>query len=497
MNEFERRLIESPDLPTLPAIAQRILELGNQVDTDLIHLSNTISADPSIATRILRLINSPAYGLPREIVSIREAVLYLGFNAVRSVALSFSFLRSLREGHVPSVDGLNELWRTSLMNALATRRLAQEVGGWDGEEAFLAGLISDCGTLLMYKLVPEYPDLVVSFRNAHADLLDLEQANLETDHMRLGELLLEAWRFPEEFRMLIAGHHDSSRLPQDSALELRARVLTASWLCARALTVPAFAPETLRLDRRVAGLLGLPVPVVRAIASELPDELRETAAVFEIPAEEQLSFDELLVRANQRLSELALEGEQAQARAREEGERYERVLFTDLRRQFGSSLSTDEASGLLSRDSFETVLEAFFRRAREARSSLGLAVVELDELKTLGSEFTGEVVREVRSRVEAQTRNSDVSARFSEDQVTVLIAGCWPADLEHVAERIRVEVEGRPFIAGGAERSFSVAIGIATATPHLDALDPRAFVRLAFSALDRAKGSPGRIAVEN
>ena len=496
MNEFERRLIESPDLPTLPAVAQRILELCNQVDIDLIHLSNTISADPAITTRILRLINSPAYGLTREIVSIREAVLYLGFNAVRSVALSFSFLRSLREGHTPSVKGLNEVWRTSLMNALATRRLAQEVGGWDGEEAFLAGLIADCGTLLMYKLVPEYPDLVVSFRQGEADLLDLERANLSTDHMRLGELLLEAWRFPEDFRTLIAGHHDSSRLPTDSTLELRARILTASWICARALTVPAFAPETLRLDRRVAGLLGLPVAVVRAIASELPDELRDTAAVFEIAADQQLGFDELLERANQRLSQLALEGEQAQMQAREEGEKYDRILFTDLRRKLGSSLSTDESSGLLSRDSFDIVLDAFFRRAREARSSLSVMVIELEELKALGPAIAGEVIREVRSRVEAQTRSSDVSARFAEDQVSVLIAGCWPADLEHVAERVRVEVEGRPFVTRGTERSFSVAIGVATTTPHLDALDPRAFVRLVCSALDRAKGSPARISVE-
>jgi diguanylate cyclase (GGDEF)-like protein len=496
MHEFERQLLESPDLPTLPAVAQRVLELCNQVDTDLILLSNTISADPSIATRILRLINSPAYGLAREIVSIREAVLYMGFNSVRSVALSFSFLRSLRDGQAATVDGLNDVWRTSLMNALAARRLAQEVGGWDGEEAFLAGLIADCGTLLMYKLVPEYPELVVSFRNGDADLLDLEQANLPTDHTRLGELLLEAWRFPEDFRTLIGGHHDSSRLPPDSTLELRARVLTASWICARALTVPAFAPETLRLDRLVAGLLGLPVAVVRAIASELPDELRDTAAVFEIPADQQLSFDELLERANRRLSELALEGEQAQMQAREEGERYDRVLFTDLRRQLGSSLTLDEKSGLLSRDSFDTVLEAFFRRAREARSSLGVMLIELDELKALGSEVTSEVLREVRSRVEAQTRGSDVNARFGEDQVAVLIAGCWPSDLEHVAERIRVEVEGRPFVTRGAERNFSLAVGIATTTPHLDALDPRAFVRLACAALDRAKGSPGRIAVE-
>jgi diguanylate cyclase (GGDEF)-like protein len=260
--------------------------------------------------------------------------------------------------------------------------------------------------------------------------------------------------------------------------------------------VPAFAAETLRIDRRVAGLLGLPVPVVRAIASELPDELRDSAAVFEIPADQQLSYDELLEQANRRLSELAIEGDRVQRQAQEEGEKYDRVLFTDLRRQLGSALSTDDGSGLLCRESFDAVLEAFYRRAREARSSLGLMVVEIEDLKKLGPDAASDALREVRTRVEAQTRTSDVCARFGDDQVAVLVAGCWPADLEHVAERVRVEIEGRPLGTRGIEGSCSVAIGVATTSPHLDALDPRAFTRLACSALDRARGASTRIVVE-
>ncbi|MEE8556550.1 MAG: HDOD domain-containing protein, partial [Myxococcota bacterium] len=130
MNEFERQLIESPRLPTLPGVAQRVLELCNQDNGDLIELADTISYDPSVTTRVLRLINSAMYGLAREIISIREAVLYLGFNAVRSVALSFSLVRSL---HGEESEELRGVWHTSLMNALAARRLAHEMGGWDEE----------------------------------------------------------------------------------------------------------------------------------------------------------------------------------------------------------------------------------------------------------------------------------------------------------------------------------------------------------------------------
>jgi diguanylate cyclase (GGDEF)-like protein len=492
MNEFERRLINSPNLPTLPAVAQRVLELCNRDDTDLIQLGDTISLDPGVTTRVLRLINSPIYGLAREIVSIREAVLYLGFNAVHSVALSFSFVRSLGPG--PGTEGLAELWQTSLMNALAARRLTHEVGGWDGEEAFLAGLVADCAAMLMYKMVPDYRDIIGRFQMGEADLLDMERASLPSDHMRLGELLLEAWRFPPEFRSLVGVHHESNRVPPDSPLELRARILTASWLCARALTIRGFTSETVRLDLRVAGLLGLPVPVVHAITSELPDELRETAAVFEIPVDQQLSFEELLEEANRSLSSLALEGEQALMQASQEGREYSQVLFTDLRRELASSLSIDEQSELLTRESFETVLEAFHRRARKARSSLGLMLIHVDQLKEVAPEIQGAVLKEVRERVETQTRGSDLCGRFTEDQVAVLIAGCWPPDLQHVAERVRVAVEGRPLRTD--DRPAGVTIGVAATTPHLDSLDPRAFVRLACSALDRAQATPERINVD-
>jgi diguanylate cyclase (GGDEF)-like protein len=496
MNEFERQLIGSRSLPTLPAVAQRILEVCSRDESDLIDLSNTISYDPAIATRVLRLINSPAYGLCREVVSMREAVLYLGFNAVRSVALSFSFIHSFKGPDGPSAQGFNELWRTSLASGLAARRLAQELGGWDGEEAFLSGLIADCGTLLMYKKVPEYPSLVARFRQGEADLLELERANLPTDHMKIGAHLLERWSFPAHFWTVIGAHHDARRLAADSSLELRVRVLNSAWLCARAVTVPGFGGDILRLDHRVARLLGLPVTVVRAIASELPDEILEVANVFDIPAGQQLSFEELIEQANENLSEIALDAERALSRVESEQSDYDRVLFTNLRAELASSLSTDGQSGLLSSESFETVLDAFHNRAREARSALGVMIIEVDNLKELGAESLGEALGQIRERIEDQTRPSDVSARVSDHQVVVLMPGCSTLDLEHVAERVRVALEGRPLALDGTEIACPVSIGMVATNPHVDSVDVGAFLRLAWSALDRAHGTPERIAVE-
>ncbi len=78
----------------------------------------------------------------------------------------------------------------------------------------------------------------------------------------------------------------------------------------------------------------------------------------------------------------------------------------------------------------------------------------------------------------------------------MLIAGCHPSALQHIAERIRVAIEGRPIVVAESERTLSVTIGVVSTIPHLDALDPRAFLRFASSALDRARESADRLVIE-
>ncbi len=347
MNELERKLVRSPSVPTIPMVAQKLLELLNRRDVELAQLADLISVDPGLTMKVTRLINSPLYGLVREMTSLRDAVVYLGMNAVRSVALSFSFLSAFPCGSKAG-DRLNGLWRTSLMNGLAARRLASEVGGWDVEEAFLAGLVADAGTLLMYRAIPEYPKLVDSFYAGEADLLELEQQHLETTHPVLGSYLLEAWNFPKHLIELIKFHHDPTLVEGDSEMEQRARVLYASWLCARALTVPGFTDKISSLEQRVSGVLGVPVVVARGIAAELPNELRGTASLFEVPVDEQRSYDELLDEANQTLSRIALEADQS-ARDLAGALAVGRTAFRDVPDLAAEPGTRDAETGLLSR----------------------------------------------------------------------------------------------------------------------------------------------------
>lgn len=488
MNELERKLLQSPSVPTVPRVAQKLLDLLNQGEVELSQLADLISVEPSLTVKIIRLINSPLYGLAREITSLRDAVLYLGLNSIRSVALSFSFFSTFSRN--PSGgERLDALWRTSLMNALAARRLANELGGWDVEEAFLAGLVADCGTLLMHRGVPEYEGILDRFYSGEADLLELEQRCLETTHTRLGSLLLEAWRFPKHLVELVTFHHDPTLAPADASVELQARTLLAAWLCARALTVPGFTDKIASLEHRVSGLLGIPVVVARGIVTELPTELRETAALFEIPAGEQRSYDELLDEANQALSRLALEADQS-ARDLAGTLALGRNAFGDVPGPEPEDL--DAETGLLCRPAFEQLLEAFHRRAREIHRPIGLIIFEVENLKSIaehqGHAVTLEVLAGIGERVSRLTRQTDYTARLSENQIAVLAPGCAGPNLAQAAERIRFGIEQEALETGAGPVSCQVVVGLASTTPHRDAIDPQTLVSFACSAVDRAGG---------
>lgn len=488
MNDPERSL----PIPELPPVARRVLELPEGRELDIAALDEALGSDPGLQATLLRVLNHPVWRTQRPVDTVRDGILSLGPEPLRSLALALSYA-SAWEGGERRPSHLDPIRHTSLMVALAARRLADETGGWEREEAFLCGLLADCGVLRLADELPDYRRLLERFWEGEADLLDLERAVLDTDHVRVGGHALERWGFPEQLRLLIAAHHDASRMPSGSAEELRARVLNASWLCARALCVPGFTAEMTSLGAHVAILLGLPVTLVRAIVAELPDELREAAGLFGLPSPRQKDHDQLLDEANAMLAQAALragrdQGELASATGAE----------SELARR-ELELSADEETGLLSRAGFDRLIDAYHRRARQARTPLGLMIVEIESLKGLsakhGAAVAAELLRAVGERACERLRETDHASRFAEAQVAVLLPGCALEHLQTAAERVRVAVEERPIETRAGEIQCQVAIGLAGSVPHRDALDPRTLITLASSAVDRAQASADRIAL--
>ena len=143
------RIMSSPDLPTLPAVAVEVLEMTARKDVELADIARVVEYDPAIATRILRTVNSSYYGLSRRIGSVRQALAYLGMEAVKGLLLGFSLVRSIKgDDDVITFDFL-DYWRRSIFSAAAARRIAVATKSADPEEAFVAALVQDIGSVAM------------------------------------------------------------------------------------------------------------------------------------------------------------------------------------------------------------------------------------------------------------------------------------------------------------------------------------------------------------
>lgn len=179
-------------LPTMPAVAARLLELRGSPSLDVKTLSSLLSQDPAIAATVLRYVNSPAYLMGHTVETIDRAIVVLGSRATMEIALTVSLARGLSELRGDGLD-YDLFWRRSLFAATAARVLGRTVREPALEELFVAGLLQDIGLLALDVVQPDlYVGLGVD-QHDHCALSRAEQSRLGFDHADFGARLLLQW----------------------------------------------------------------------------------------------------------------------------------------------------------------------------------------------------------------------------------------------------------------------------------------------------------------
>ena len=125
-----------------------VLRLCRQRDFHMRDLASIISRDPALSAKVLKVANSALYGVAREITTVNQAVMWLGVQSVRTLALSFGLVRGRSSGKKQGFDH-QTYWKRSIISAVAARRLAKQADSEWWEEAFLGGLLQDIGMLAM------------------------------------------------------------------------------------------------------------------------------------------------------------------------------------------------------------------------------------------------------------------------------------------------------------------------------------------------------------
>lgn len=210
-----KELISSiTEIPTPDIVVQQIISTASNPNTSAKELEKAISMDVGLSTKILKLVNSAYYGLPRKITKLSEAVVIVGFKTVRNLALSV-FTYSALHSKTTFIDH-DKLWSHFMATAIFSEQIAKDIGFMNREEVFLAGMIHDVGKLALDLILPAYIfELANVSKKLSKPMFMIEYENSFENHMEIGEELLKHWKFPEEY-VSVAGLHEKPSLNPNS-----------------------------------------------------------------------------------------------------------------------------------------------------------------------------------------------------------------------------------------------------------------------------------------
>lgn len=206
VEQVRRRVNE---LPALPQAAMRALQTLRREDASLEEVAADLACDASLTARILRLANSPFYGVPGRISSAREAAQILGRRTLESMLTLAAVSGQFTGQRCPAFDG-SAFWRHALASAIAARGLAR-AAGMDEDRAFVAALLHDIGLLAMSVYFPEsLAALILQARTGDMELCAVERLYGLTAHADIGAWIAAHWRLPAQVVQAIAAHHGPS-----------------------------------------------------------------------------------------------------------------------------------------------------------------------------------------------------------------------------------------------------------------------------------------------
>jgi putative nucleotidyltransferase with HDIG domain len=195
--ELTQKLTAAVDrMPAFPRSVQQILELTRDVNCSPKDLVRVIDHDPVVMVKILRVVNSAYYSLPKQITSINHAVVYMGFNSLKNLALSIAAIGMLPKDGVEGFDAHQYLLH-SLTTANIAKMLAPRVGNVDPNDCFIAGLLHDFGKVVFAQYMPkEFRQALLMSDWGDVSLFQTLREVIGTDHAVVGGMLVEKWRFP-------------------------------------------------------------------------------------------------------------------------------------------------------------------------------------------------------------------------------------------------------------------------------------------------------------
>lgn len=494
--ELEQRLRFCGNLPTLPAVAIRIIELANDPEVDLNEVAKVIALDPALVTKLFRAANSPLYGLRRKATNLRQILNLLGLQGTLALALGFSLVATARNAAAIPLD-TEQFWRRSLLVATACRVIGERLAMDNLEEAFLAGLLHGIGILALALMLPDQYGVML---RATADrqggnssamldcerLAQIEEERLGADHTQIGAWLLRRWGLPDSLCDAVAG---SLRPTNVDGVGQQRQLVECVALAVRITDIwmrPGYwqsSPKIAELARQWFGLeandyLG----ILEAIGIKFP----EIAALFQIRALDTAEVAGILEQAREILTlrstrvwpagiepDLAPKGgEQAASVPEQSCPAPTGAALQPDRKPATASLPEqqhlfDPLTGLFKRPYLDELLRLELANAKDHGWPLSLALLDLDHGKQLsdthGRKVGDQILTGLARLLGSNIRRSDTLIRYGNDEFALLLPASGVEAARYLLNRLLALIRDWALLLEDGKRLYlTVSAGLAT-----------------------------------
>jgi diguanylate cyclase (GGDEF)-like protein len=462
------RLARCADLPSMPAVAIQILDLCQRDEPDMGAIAKLIGSDPALSAKLLRLTNSPMYGLKSEVRTVSHAICLLGLSAVRPLALSFSLVKGLQDR---DKKALTWFWKRSLLSAVAARELATTTGYRLGEEAFLGALLQDIGILALRQVAGiEYTTLTRPGIR-HEDLVQSELQLFGEDHATLGAWLAERWKLPASLVSAIAASHAPARIPDDTHpdVEQLVRLVAVSGGVADVWIEEDAAQAIRALRSSSSNLLQIDEQTLDLTMQQVAKRSEDIAAYFDVDIGSPDELAAILEQAKETMLILALAANRQAKDARETIGSLEAKA-----KSLEHEAQRDGLTGLCNRAYFDQLFAQKVGQAHVDRAPISVILFDIDHFKSVndsyGHQAGDKVLTAVAKLLSSRLRPTDIAARYGGEEFVLILSGTDEHGAGVVAERLRRGIaESAQAISATLSVQVTVSAGHATLLPDMQA----------------------------
>ncbi len=468
------KLWTSTQLPTLPTVAIRLIELSKNPETEISEIVELVKTDPAICGRILKSTNSSFFGFSSQITSIDKAVPLLGTTVVTSLALSFSLASdSVNTG--PLQPYYKAYWKQSIIHAVAGETLGKRCAKGLECEFFLAGMLMDIGRLALLKAAPrDYFPALMTAESQERELCDTEKEFLNLDHAFVSSKLMESWGLPDSLMKGVRLQH----APEETLLEELdpdKDTLAAAMVLSNAVgdyylsSVSGLALKRVRfMGER---FFNMDEAAVDAFLESLNERIEEAGELFSIDMSDIGDPGDLMAQANQQLFQLTMKSQIANQQLSEQQKKIEseKAELETKNIELQKKATRDPLTGIYNRAYFDDAVAEAIHVACDRCLPFGIIFSDIDKFKSLndtyGHQFGDEVLKRVAALIARNLRSSDVLARYGGEEFVILVSNPTEKGIEKLAERIRAALEAGEFYCGTTLVPITASFGAAITLP--------------------------------